>query len=141
MTSRQVKMSASLGPVFAKVMAVLPERSLEEIAADPTPAIGPSVAKAITQDAMQARRPAFEARVPSPEMESSVLSADDAKIWFLVHTKPRQEDVALVNLERQGYRCYLPRLRVEKILRRKAVVVIEPMFSRYLFVRLYFTRP
>lgn len=56
--------------------------------------------------------------------------------WFLVHTKPRQEDVALQNLERQGFCCYLPRLQVEKVLRQRAQVVSEPMFPRYLFVQL-----
>jgi transcriptional antiterminator RfaH len=54
----------------------------------------------------------------------------------LVHTKPRQEDVALTNLERQGYACYLPKLSVEKVRRGKAQVVQEAMFPRYLFVRL-----
>ncbi|MGV0961471.1 MAG: transcription/translation regulatory transformer protein RfaH [Limnohabitans sp.] len=56
--------------------------------------------------------------------------------WHLVYTKAQQEDIALVNLERQGFTCYLPKLRIEKIRRRKAEVVIEPMFPRYLFVRL-----
>ncbi len=56
--------------------------------------------------------------------------------WYLVHTKPRLEETALTNLERQGYECYLPRLQVEKIRRGKAQVVSEAMFPRYLFVRL-----
>lgn len=56
--------------------------------------------------------------------------------WYLVHTKPRQEDLALVNLERQGYMCYLPQIRIERVRRRRAAVVTEPMFPRYLFVRL-----
>ena len=30
--------------------------------------------------------------------------------WYLAQTKPRQEDVALVNLERQGYLVKLPRV-------------------------------
>ena len=60
----------------------------------------------------------------------------DTTAWHLVYTKAQQEDIALVNLERQGYTCYLPKLRIEKIRRRKAEVVIEPMFPRYLFVRL-----
>lgn len=42
----------------------------------------------------------------------------------------------MLNLERQGFQCYLPKLRIEKIRRRKAEVVTEPMFPRYLFVRL-----
>mgnify|MGYP006170917579 FL=1 len=67
-------------------------------------------------------------------MQSS--TASDTTAWYLIHTKPRQEHIALTNLERQGYTCYLPLLRVEKIRRRKAEVVSEPMFARYLFVRL-----
>jgi transcriptional antiterminator RfaH len=56
--------------------------------------------------------------------------------WYLVHTKPRQELLALENLHRQGYECYLPRMRVEKIRGRKASTANEPMFPRYLFIRL-----
>ena len=56
--------------------------------------------------------------------------------WYVVHTKPRQEDKALLNLERQGYRCYLPRLTVEKIRRGKVAQVTEAMFPRYLFIEL-----
>ena len=65
--------------------------------------------------------------------ESSALSMLS---WYLVHTKPRQEDIALANLERQGYECYLPQMRIERIRRRKAEVATEPMFPRYLFIRL-----
>lgn len=65
--------------------------------------------------------------------ESSALSTLS---WYLVHTKPRQEDIALVNLERQGYECYLPQMRIERVRRRKAEVATEPMFPRYLFIRL-----
>jgi transcriptional antiterminator RfaH len=31
-------------------------------------------------------------------------------VWYLAQTKPRQEEVALVNLERQGYLVKLPRV-------------------------------
>ena len=56
--------------------------------------------------------------------------------WYLVHTKPRLEEAALTHLVRQAYECYLPRMWVEKIRRGKASMAIEPMFARYLFVRL-----
>jgi transcriptional antiterminator RfaH len=62
--------------------------------------------------------------------------AGDQPGWYLIHTKPRQEELALLNLERQGYHCYLPQLRIEKMIRRKAQVVTEPMFPRYLFIEL-----
>lgn len=65
--------------------------------------------------------------------ESSVPSTLS---WYLVHTKPRQENIAQINLERQGYECYLPQMRIERVRRRKAEVATEPMFPRYLFVRL-----
>ena len=56
--------------------------------------------------------------------------------WYLVHTKPRQEEIALANLQRQGYECYLPQMRIERVRRRKAEVATEPMFPRYLFIQL-----
>jgi transcriptional antiterminator RfaH len=56
--------------------------------------------------------------------------------WYLVHTKVRQEDVARLNLERQGYQCYLPQMRIERVRRRKTEIVTEAMFPRYLFIRL-----
>lgn len=55
--------------------------------------------------------------------------------WYLVHTKPRQEHCALINLENQGYRCYLPLWRIEKCKQGTLVVTEEPLFPRYLFVR------
>ena len=63
-------------------------------------------------------------------------SAGKSIAWHLVHTKPRQEQVALVNLQRQGYECYLPQWRVQKRSRGKLQQVTEPLFPRYLFIRL-----
>jgi transcriptional antiterminator RfaH len=56
--------------------------------------------------------------------------------WFVVHTKPRQESVAQVQLERQGYPVYLPRLSLPKLRRSRWSDAIEPLFPRYLFVGL-----
>lgn len=56
--------------------------------------------------------------------------------WYLIHTKPRQEKCALENLERQGYRCYLPTLRVERLRQGVLAIADEPLFPRYLFVQL-----
>lgn len=55
--------------------------------------------------------------------------------WYVVRSKPRQEGVALANLQRQGYQCYLPRLKVLRRIRRRQVVRLEPMFPQYLFLR------
>ncbi len=56
--------------------------------------------------------------------------------WYLIHTKIRQERVALDNLERQGFTCFLPLIRAEKLLWGALQVVQEPLFPRYLFIRL-----
>lgn len=56
--------------------------------------------------------------------------------WYLIYSKPRQEDKAWWNLDRQGFRCYLPYVRVRRLYRRRHRTFIEPMFPRYLFVRL-----
>ena len=56
--------------------------------------------------------------------------------WYLIHTKIRQERVALENLERQGFECFLPLIRAEKLRRGKLQVLQEALFPRYLFIRL-----
>ena len=55
--------------------------------------------------------------------------------WYCVHTRPRAEAQALEHLQRQGFECFLPRLRrgVQRGGRRQ--VVTEALFPRYLFLR------
>lgn len=60
----------------------------------------------------------------------------EGKKWCVVSTKPRQEMVALSNLENQGYQVYLPRISVQKRRRDKWRSVSEPLFPGYLFVQL-----
>ena len=56
--------------------------------------------------------------------------------WYVVHTKPRQEVRALENLENQGLECFLPTLTVDRLRHGVRVTATEPLFPRYLFVRL-----
>ncbi len=73
----------------------------------------------------------------SPAIDAPPTAADAGVWgWYAVHTHPRKETVALENLERQGFESYLPTLTVQKVRRGKAAMVSEPMFPRYLFVRL-----
>ena len=54
--------------------------------------------------------------------------------WFAVYTKPRQEHIALENLERQDFRCFLP-MAINPYQRRSASKLrVEPLFPRYLFL-------
>jgi len=58
------------------------------------------------------------------------------KSWYLVYTKPRQEEVAQTNLVRQGYGVYLPHVREARKRQGRRIMVVEPLFPRYLFIRL-----
>ena len=59
-----------------------------------------------------------------------------ARKWYLIFSKPRQETIAKTQLERQGYEVYLPLVEQRKKRLGRARTVIEPLFSRYLFIHL-----
>ncbi len=56
--------------------------------------------------------------------------------WYVTQTKARQEGRAQENLESQGYTTYCP--RITRLCRRRGAwqKVGEPLFPRYLFMRL-----
>jgi len=54
--------------------------------------------------------------------------------WYLAATKPRQEDRARDNLERQGFVAQLPRIVVRKLSRGAWADKIDPLFPGYIFV-------
>lgn len=57
------------------------------------------------------------------------------KQWFAVYTKPRNEQEARCQLESQGFETCLPLIRVQKKRRNSWQEIVEPLFSRYLFIR------
>lgn len=56
--------------------------------------------------------------------------------WYLIQTKPRSENLALENLTNQGYKCYLPMIKVERIINKEIEIKKIPLFPRYLFINL-----
>jgi len=58
------------------------------------------------------------------------------KSWYLLQAKPRQENLAKLNLERQGYTVYLPLAPVRRKKRGKQSIESAPMFPLYLFIYL-----
>tara|TARA_B110000971_G_scaffold148716_1_gene152038 strand:- start:56 stop:544 length:489 start_codon:yes stop_codon:yes gene_type:complete len=58
------------------------------------------------------------------------------KKWYVIYTKSRKEKIALQNLNAQGYDAHLPLIKLEKIIRNKKAIAEEPLFPRYLFIRL-----
>lgn len=67
--------------------------------------------------------------MPLPEEENTPA------IWYLAYTKPRQEEVAKVNLDQQGFESYLPLYKKFKKTEQGPVSIFEPMFPRYIFFR------
>lgn len=55
--------------------------------------------------------------------------------WYLAYTKPRSEALATAQLERQGYRAYLPLYKTFKRGPEGMVAQHGPMFPRYVFFR------
>ena len=58
------------------------------------------------------------------------------KYWYLIYTKPNQEEVAKQHLERQAYEVYLPMSLSRRKKRGKVMKLIDVMFPRYLFIHL-----
>jgi transcriptional antiterminator RfaH len=54
--------------------------------------------------------------------------------WYVVQTKPKQEQIAEYNLKNQGFDVFLPQYQATKIIHKKLAQVIEPFFPAYIFV-------
>ena len=54
--------------------------------------------------------------------------------WYAVVTKPRQEQIAVENLQRQAFECFLPMAENPYQRRSRKLRIIEPLFPRYLFI-------
>ena len=72
-----------------------------------------------------------------PPLTSASLPEDTAppERWYLAYTKPRQEQIALSNLESQSFDAYLPLYKKFKPSPQGTVALFEPMFPRYIFFR------
>ena len=66
----------------------------------------------------------------------AVIVNKSTRHWYLVYCKAKAEYIARDNLVRQGYQVYLPLMSRYKQRARKLFQTVEPLFSRYLFVRL-----
>ena len=62
-------------------------------------------------------------------------SSQNAQL-YLLQSKPRQEFKSAQELENQGDEVFLPVIETQKIRANKLQSMIEPLFSRYLFIRL-----
>ncbi|MFW0755466.1 transcription/translation regulatory transformer protein RfaH [Pseudomonas sp. H11T01] len=56
--------------------------------------------------------------------------------WYLIHCKAKQDKRAQDNLMRQGYECYRPTYRRERLSRGTRQTLSESLFPGYLFIQL-----
>ena len=56
--------------------------------------------------------------------------------WYVVHTRPRGERLAIINLGNQGLDTYLPQYRKRRRHARRTEWVPAPLFPSYLFVHM-----
>lgn len=64
-----------------------------------------------------------------------MLDIETQESWYVVLTKPRQEERAAQNLNEQGGEVFLPYIPVEKILRGNKVTQQDVMFPGYVFLK------
>ncbi|PZX40657.1 transcriptional antiterminator RfaH [Roseinatronobacter thiooxidans] len=61
---------------------------------------------------------------------------DPVTTWFLAQFKPNSHHIAQRNLNRQGFRTFLPLQEEDKRARGKFITQIRPLFPGYMFVAL-----
>ena len=62
--------------------------------------------------------------------------APDDNRWYVVHTQPRLEVLAVSHLRRQGFETFLPLTRITRRHARNTQTGLSALFPRYAFVRL-----
>ena len=60
---------------------------------------------------------------------------DNMKFWFVVNTKPKNEDRAASNLTEGGIEVLAPKIKLKKYKNGRLVEVVEQMFPNYIFVK------
>lgn len=55
--------------------------------------------------------------------------------WYLIYSKPRQEQRAQQHLANQGFESFAPVITSKKLRAGKTVLVTEPLFPRYIFLK------
>jgi transcriptional antiterminator RfaH len=63
--------------------------------------------------------------------------ANDKRSWFLIHTRPRQEDRACSNLRAWQVETFSPQVRQARVnqFTGERTHFVKPLFSRYIFAR------
>ena len=65
------------------------------------------------------------------------LDQEDLRLWYVVHTKPGDEDRVQNNLHRQEIENFLPRLGTYEYRQGTMALRIKPLFPNYLFAKFH----
>jgi transcriptional antiterminator RfaH len=65
----------------------------------------------------------------------NAAAEQDRQAWFAILTKPRNEALAMLHLQRQRFECFLPRVRHQRRTMQGMQLTIEALFPRYVFLR------
>ena len=78
-----------------------------------------------------------------PQREFSEANQDFApqNAWYAAQLRPNGDSLALINLERQGFKAFRPLIWETKRSEKATQRVLRPMFPGYVFVEFDITRP
>jgi transcription antitermination factor NusG len=65
----------------------------------------------------------------------SAFTADNAGLWYVLHTKSRQEKALAEELDRMHIPFYLPIIEQVRYHGKRKATVTEPLFAGYVFLR------
>lgn len=67
---------------------------------------------------------------------SDEVCKKDSRLWFVVHTKPGNEERVKTNLLNQEIESFLPMMKVQQYSGGRLVPRIRPLFPNYLFAKM-----
>jgi len=64
----------------------------------------------------------------------------NSKSWIVVKSKPHQDQIALSNLENQGYEFFQPKFETTRRVKNKFKIVTKPVFPNYIFIAINYSK-
>jgi len=72
----------------------------------------------------------------NPIDSTNPVDRDVSKRWYVIHTKPGDEDRVRTNLQNQEIESFLPLLETYQYCNGSMIPKIKPLFSNYIFAKL-----
>ena len=75
------------------------------------------------------------ASAASCKLVAACSQRDSALRWYVIQTKPRQEDRAQHFLSEKGFEAYLPKMEMVNVRKNRRALTQKALFPSYLFTR------